>query len=61
MGTGGYGEVYLGKYAGLDVAIKKFGKKGMSQKTVRDFIKEVEIVNGLRHPHIVLYMGVSVD
>ena len=51
----------MGKYLGLEVAIKKFGRRGMSQKLVRDFIKEVEIANGLRHPHIVLYMGVSVD
>jgi hypothetical protein len=61
VGGGGYGDVYVGKWLGLRVAIKKFGKRYINKKAVKDFIKEIEVVHGLRHPHIILYMGVSFD
>ena len=31
----------------------------MNGKAMQDFIKEIEMLNQLRHPNIVLYMGVS--
>jgi len=61
IGGGGYGDVYQGKWLGLKVAIKKFGKKYMNRKAIKDFIKEIEVVHSLRHPNIILYMGVSFD
>jgi serine/threonine protein kinase len=61
IGGGGYGDVYCGKWLGTKVAIKKFGKRYLTKKAVKDFIKEIEVVNQLRHPNIVLYMGVSLD
>ena len=33
----------------------------MTRKALKDFIKEIEMLNQLRHPNIVLYMGVSID
>ena len=61
IGGGGYGDVFQGKWLGTRVAIKKFGKRYLTKKAVKDFIKEIEVVNQLRHPNIVLYMGVTLD
>jgi len=33
----------------------------LSKKALRDFITEIEVLHSLRHPNIVLYMGVSFD
>ena len=46
---------------GTKVAVKKFGKRYMTRKALKDFIKEIEMLNQLRHPNIVLYMGLSLD
>lgn len=64
IGEGGYGDVYLGKWLGQEVAIKQYGKnttKKRSTKKTTDFIKEVEVISNLRHPNIVLYMGVCIN
>lgn len=45
LGGGGYGDVYLGRWFGTPVAIKKFGKRYLTKKAVKDFIKEIEVVN----------------
>ena len=46
---------------GVKVAIKKFGKKYLNKKAIKDFIKEIEVVHSLRHPNVTLYMGVTFD
>lgn len=61
IAIGGYGEVYKGKWLGLQVAIKKFGKKYISKRAVKELIKEIEVVHSCRHPYIILYLGVSFD
>ncbi len=62
IGKGGYGDVFRGKWLGVIVAIKRFNQKYVaSKKAVREFITEIEVIHGLRHPNIVLYMGVSFD
>ncbi len=62
IGSGGYGEVFKGQWMGVTVAIKRFEKmKYVSKKALREFITEIEMLHGLRFPHIVLYMGVSFD
>jgi len=61
IGGGGYGDVYKAKWMGTRVALKRFGKRYLSRKAMKDFIKEIEVVNQLRHPNIVLYMGVTLD
>lgn len=62
VGEGAYGEVYRGKWLGMDVAIKQYGKRHskLHRKKIMDFIKEVTMINGLRHPNIVLYMGICI-
>ena len=63
IGGGGYGDVFVGKWLGVKVAIKKFGKNyNLNRKNkIKEFIKEIEVVHSLRHPNIILYMGVSFD
>ena len=43
------------------MAIKRFAKITNNKKALKDFIKEIQVVHSLRHPNIVLYMGVSFD
>lgn len=58
IGKGGYGQVYLGRWLGQDVAVKKYTKKqGFRNRHVGNFIEEVQVINKLLHPCIVLYMG----
>ena len=45
IGGGGYGDVYMGKWLGTKVAVKRFGKRYLTKKAVKDFIKEIEVVN----------------
>ena len=52
IATGGYGEVYKGKWLGLSVAIKKFNKKYGNNKAYKELIKEIEVLHSLRHPYI---------
>jgi len=63
IGEGGYGEVFKGKWLGQDVAIKEFGRKRVrnKEKLDADFLREVEMVSKLRHPNIILFMGVSIN
>lgn len=61
IGRGGYGDVYKARWMGTRVAVKRFGKRYLTKKALKDFIKEIEMLNQLRHPNIVLYMGVSLD
>jgi serine/threonine protein kinase len=53
--------VFRGVWEGAPVAIKRFGKRALGRKAIKDFIKEIEVVNQLRHPNIVQYLGVSID
>jgi tRNA A-37 threonylcarbamoyl transferase component Bud32 len=61
IGGGGYGEVFKAQWIGNTVAVKRFGRKCVSKKSIIDFIKEIEIVNQMRHPNIIFYMGVTFD
>ena len=62
LAGGGYGDVFKGVWEGAPVAIKRFGKRLLStKKAIKDFIKEIEVLNQLRHPNIVQYLGVSID
>lgn len=61
LASGGYGDVFRGVWEGAQIAIKRFSKRSLSKKAIKDFIKEVEILNQLRHPNIVYYLGLSID
>jgi len=43
--------------------VQHFGKKHfrVNKRSALDFLKEVQVINNLRHPNIVLYMGVCIN
>lgn len=59
IGTGGFGEVYVGKLHGLDVAVKKLlvNPTMVEEKMLQDFHHELGIMKKLHHPHVVLLIG----
>ncbi|CAD8147805.1 unnamed protein product [Paramecium octaurelia] len=63
IGEGNYGIVFKGNWLGQDVAIKSYCQKqdqSKNKQTMADFLKEVQVISELRHPNIVLYMGVCI-
>jgi serine/threonine protein kinase/ABC-type branched-subunit amino acid transport system substrate-binding protein len=61
IGSGSFGHVYCGEYRGADVAIKKLKVPKMNKQQLDEFLQEAAVMVGLRHPNIVLFMGVCVD
>ncbi|XP_027357370.1 LEAF RUST 10 DISEASE-RESISTANCE LOCUS RECEPTOR-LIKE PROTEIN KINASE-like 1.4 [Abrus precatorius] len=58
LGKGGYGIVYYGKLKdGREVAIKCFHQE--TDKTIKQFMKEIEILSLLHHQNLVLLYGCS--
>lgn len=44
------------------MAIKEYDqKRHSSAKQAANFLKEIEVISSLRHPNIVLYMGVCIS
>ncbi|XP_038047197.1 dual specificity protein kinase shkE-like [Patiria miniata] len=60
IGHGGFGDVHFGKYKGTVVAVKKLRVQRVSQRRLRQFQEEVEILCRLDHPHIVRFIGASI-
>eukprot|EP00005_Dracoamoeba_jomungandri_P011924 CAMPEP_0174273094 /NCGR_PEP_ID=MMETSP0439-20130205/53382_1 /TAXON_ID=0 /ORGANISM="Stereomyxa ramosa, Strain Chinc5" /LENGTH=588 /DNA_ID=CAMNT_0015364029 /DNA_START=204 /DNA_END=1967 /DNA_ORIENTATION=+ len=63
VGLGGFGEVYRGSWCGTTIAIKKllcFSRLD-EEKVLEDFLSEVKILSKLRHPNILLLLGVCID
>ncbi|XP_022857136.1 integrin-linked protein kinase 1-like [Olea europaea var. sylvestris] len=59
IGEGAYGEVYLVKWRGTEVAAKTIRSSVASNPMVRDkFLQEMGLWQRLRHPNIVEYLGV---
>lgn len=60
ISEGGFGKVYLGTYNNVKVAIKCYERYSKNKEVLEEsFLKEVEILSLLRHPNILLYMGMS--
>ncbi|KAL2461563.1 Integrin-linked protein kinase family [Abeliophyllum distichum] len=59
IGEGAYGEVYLVKWRGTEVAAKTIRSSVASNPLVRNkFLQEMVLWQRLRHPNIVEYLGV---
>ncbi|KAK1559685.1 hypothetical protein Q3G72_017249 [Acer saccharum] len=59
IGEGAYGEVYLVKWRGTEVAAKTIRSSIASNPRVRNtFMKELGLWQKLRHPNIVQFLGV---
>ena len=62
IGKGGMGELYLGEWQGKQVAMKKIKLNYIKNNQLSNkFIKEINIIASMRHPNIVLFMGVTID
>ncbi|CAM9110746.1 unnamed protein product [Phaeothamnion confervicola] len=60
IGGGGFGQVYRATWRGTAVAVKVLiaaAQDEMDEQVLDDFRAEVEILAGLRHPNICLFMG----
>jgi len=62
IGKGGMGELYLGEWQGKQIAIKKIKLDYIKNNVLSNkFINEINIIASMRHPNILLYMGVTID
>lgn len=61
LGCGGFGEVFVGRYLGLDVAIKKLVVPRLTGADCKVFGDEVTIHAGIRHPNIVRLMAACLE
>lgn len=65
IGSGGYGAVCAARWRGVDVAVKSLyslgGTGSSALEGLGDFLREVAILSRLRHPHVVMLLGVCVD
>eukprot|EP00276_Gloeochaete_wittrockiana_P003792 CAMPEP_0184644750 /NCGR_PEP_ID=MMETSP0308-20130426/1409_1 /TAXON_ID=38269 /ORGANISM="Gloeochaete witrockiana, Strain SAG 46.84" /LENGTH=575 /DNA_ID=CAMNT_0027073443 /DNA_START=147 /DNA_END=1874 /DNA_ORIENTATION=- len=59
LGTGSFGRVTLCIWNGTYVACKTLVNQKMADDAVEDFKKEIIIMNTLRHPNVVLFIGAS--
>ncbi|CAM8887176.1 unnamed protein product [Rhodiola kirilowii] len=57
IGEGGYGKVYKGYLDHTPVAIKVLRPDASDKK--EEFLKEVEVLSRIRHPHLVSLLGAS--
>ena len=58
IGIGSFGEVYRGMWRGTEVAVKRLIDQDLTEHVREEFLGEVSIMRRLRHPNIVLFMGV---
>ncbi|KAG7013685.1 Serine/threonine-protein kinase EDR1 [Cucurbita argyrosperma subsp. argyrosperma] len=58
IGQGSCGTVYHALWYGSDVAVKVFSKQEYSDDVILSFGQEVSLMKKLRHPNILLFMGV---
>ncbi|MED6198150.1 hypothetical protein PIB30_063284 [Stylosanthes scabra] len=65
LGSGTFGTVYLGKWRGTDVAIKRIkksscfsGRLSEQERMTKDFWREAQILSTLHHPNVVAFYGV---
>eukprot|EP01125_Pyxidicula_operculata_P001438 TRINITY_DN1132_c0_g2_i1.p1 TRINITY_DN1132_c0_g2~~TRINITY_DN1132_c0_g2_i1.p1 ORF type:complete len:1224 (+),score=464.66 TRINITY_DN1132_c0_g2_i1:336-3674(+) len=62
LGKGFFGEVRLGTWRSVPVACKFLFEKSFRDKSDHElFMQEVNILRSLRHPNVILYMGVVLD
>lgn len=55
-------QVFRGKWRGTDVAIKQFKLEySTSLKEMQKFVKEMQVLDQVRHPNLILLMGICVD
>ena len=61
LGRGGWGSVNEGTYCGCTVAVKEIHELILSPRNIRRFEREINIVSKCRHPHLLQFIGATVD
>lgn len=54
---GGVGKIYVAKWRQTYVAVKKLKQEYHQKDYIEEFIREYKILEKLRHPNIVTFMG----
>jgi hypothetical protein len=57
VGTGAFGEVLKATYQGTDVAVKRLRLDPSQPQAAEDFRRELRVLCGLRHRHVVQFLG----
>lgn len=60
LGSGASAEVHQGVWNGLTVAVKKL-REHSSEAEIKELMKELNLLAGLRHPNIVQFLGVYME
>ncbi|KDO31155.1 TKL protein kinase [Saprolegnia parasitica CBS 223.65] len=58
LGSGTFGTVYAARWKETNVAVKKITLRGDTQTIVTNFGAEASVMAQLRHPNVVMFMGV---
>eukprot|EP00658_Telonema_sp_P-2_P051037 TRINITY_DN3904_c0_g4_i1.p1 TRINITY_DN3904_c0_g4~~TRINITY_DN3904_c0_g4_i1.p1 ORF type:complete len:596 (+),score=133.92 TRINITY_DN3904_c0_g4_i1:46-1788(+) len=61
IGCGGFGEVFVGRWLGTQVALKRILPRSDQTNVLHAFLGELKILSQLRHPHCVLLLGVCIS
>ena len=61
LGRGGWGSVNEGMYCGCTVAVKEIHELILSPHNIRLFEREMNIASKCRHPHLLQFIGATVD
>ncbi|KAL3778493.1 hypothetical protein HJC23_000506 [Cyclotella cryptica] len=65
IGGGGFGQVWRAKWKGTPVAVKVLTGSAQAETVpkavIEEFIAEINMVSGMRHPNICLFMGACLD
>lgn len=59
IAKGAFGEVWIGRYRGSKVAVKKLLESQGSFEASEDFVREIKLMAWLQHPKIVQFIGVA--
>ncbi|XP_020595523.1 serine/threonine-protein kinase CTR1 isoform X2 [Phalaenopsis equestris] len=57
VGAGSFGTVFRAEWHGSDVAVKVLEDQDFYDDQMKEFLREVAIMNRVRHPNLVLFMG----
>ena len=60
IGAGSFGEVFTADWLGTEVAMKQMHDKNMTGESIEEFAGEVRMMQSMRHPNVVLFLGAVV-